>query len=142
MAANKTTFTAASVSDYLEARGNEQQVADGKQLIRMLRRLTGHPPRMWGPSIVGFGVWRYQYASGHRGEAPLAGFAIRGRDMVIYVMPETDEEQALLRTLGRHRMGKSCLYFKQLADLDPTSLEQLIASSVARLRQRDNAGER
>jgi hypothetical protein len=136
MAENKTRFTEASVEDYLAMRGSEQQRADCRKLIALLKKATRQPPRMWGPSIVGFGSYRYTYDSGRTGEAPLAGFAIRGRELVIYLMPEQDEQKALLSRLGPHRMGKSCLYFKRLADLDRSVLQKLIASSIADVRRR------
>ena len=136
MTDTKTKFTDASVEEYIAARGNDQQRADCGELIALLRELTGKPPRMWGPSIVGFGSYRYTYESGHRGEAPLASFAIRGRDLVIYVVPEQDEEKALLAKLGPHRMKKSCLHFKQLSDLDRSVLRKLIAGSIAKLKRR------
>lgn len=132
----KTKFTGASVDDYLADRGNEQQQADCRALIALYRQLTGKPPKMWGPSIVGFGSYRYTYESGHSGEAPLGGFAIRGRDLVVYVMPEDEEQKALLSKLGPHRMGKSCLYFRRLADLDSAVLRELVAGSIAKLKQR------
>lgn len=135
MARTKTKFTGASVEDYLAARGNEQQRADCRELIALFRQLTGHAPRMWGPSIVGFGSYRYTYESGHGGEAPLTGFAIRGRELVIYVIPEQPAEQDLLSKLGPHRMGKSCLYFKRLADLDVSVLRKLVGGSIAKLKQ-------
>ena len=131
MAENKTKPTDASVEDYIAVRGSEQQRADCRELIALLRRATRRPPRMWGPSIVGFGSYRYTYESGRTGEAPLAGFAIRGRELVIYMAPEQDEQKSLLSRLGPHRMGKSCLYFKRLADLDRSVLEQLVAGSMA-----------
>ena len=136
MAENKTRFTGASVEGYIASRANERQRADCHELIALLRKVTGQPPRMWGPSIVGFGTYRYTYESGHSGEAPLAGFAIRGRDLVVYVDAEGDAQQARLARLGRHRMGKVCLYFKQLADLDRAVLEQVVAASVAEVRRR------
>ncbi len=135
MAENKTKFTDASVEDYLAARGSEQQRADCQELIVLLRKVTGQPPRMWGPSIVGFGSFQYTYANGHSGEAPLAGFAIRGRDLVIYVLGEQEAQKALLSRLGPHRMGKSCLYFKRLADLDRSVLEKVVAGSIAEARR-------
>lgn len=137
MAENKTRPTDASVEDYIASRANEQQGADCRTLIALLRKITGQPPTMWGPSIVGFGVYRYTYESARSGEAPLAGFAIRGRGLVLYLMAESDEQKSLLSRLGKHKMGKSCLYFKQLADLDPLVLEQLVAGSVADARRRD-----
>jgi len=136
MAENKTKFTDASVEAYIAARGSEQQRADCRELIALLEAATQQPPRMWGPSIVGFGSYRYTYESGHTGEAPLAGFAIRGRELVIYLVPRQDEQKSLLSRLGPHRMGKSCLYFKRLADLDTSTLEKLVASSVAEVRRR------
>lgn len=134
MADNKTTFTDASVEDYIAARGSEQQRADCRDLMALFKEATQQPPKMWGPSIVGFGSYRYTYESGHAGEAPLAGFAIRGRELVIY-LAEQDERNALLSKLGPHKMGKSCLYFKRLADLDRSVLEKLVANSVAEVRR-------
>ena len=131
MAENKTRFTDASVEDYIAARGSEQQRADCRELIALLQKTTKQPPRMWGPSIVGFGSYRYTYESGHKGEAPLTGFAIRGRELVVYVMAEQDEQKSLLSRLGPHKMGKSCLYFKRLADLDRSVLQKLVAASIA-----------
>jgi hypothetical protein len=136
MAENKTKPTDASVQDYIAVRGSEQQRADCGELVALLEKVTQQPPRMWGPSIVGFGSYRYTYESGHTGEAPLAGFAIRGRELVIYVDAERDEQRSLLSRLGPHRMGKSCLYFKRLADLDRPVLEKLVAGSVAEARRR------
>jgi len=136
MAENKTKFTDASVDDYLARRGSDQQRADSRELIALLKKATHQPPRMWGPSIVGFGSYRYTYESGRSGEAPLAGFAIRGREMVLYLVPHQDEQKALLSQLGPHQMGKSCLYFKRLADLDRSVLQKLITSSIAEVRQR------
>lgn len=136
MAKPKTTFTGASVDDYLAARGSELQQADCRALIALLEKITRHPPKMWGPSIVGFDVYRYVYDSGHSGEAPVAGFAIRGRELVLYVTVEADAQQALLAKLGPHKMGKSCLYFKRLADLDLAVLEKLLAGSVAEVKCR------
>lgn len=139
MAENKTRPTGASVEDYIAARGSEQQRADCRELIALLRKATRQPPRMWGPSIVGFGSYRYTYESGRTGESPLAGFAIRGRELVIYLVPNRDEQKALLSRLGPHKMGKSCLYFRRLADLDRPVLEQLIAVSIADVKRRYGA---
>jgi hypothetical protein len=136
MAGNKTKPTTASVADYIASRANAQQQADCRELIALLKRVTRHTPRMWGPSIVGFGSYRYTYDSGRTGEAPLAGFAIRGRELVVYVMAEGQEQRSLLSRLGKYTMGKSCLYFKQLADLDTSVLEKLVVGSVAEVRRR------
>jgi hypothetical protein len=136
MAENKTRPTDASVEDYIAVRGSEQQRADCRELIALLEEATRQPPTMWGPSIVGFGSYRYTYASGHSGEAPLTGFAIRGRELVIYLVAEQDEQKSLLSRLGPHHMGKSCLYFKRLADLDRSVLQKLVGDSVAEVRRR------
>lgn len=136
MAENKTKSTDASVEDYIASRASEQQRADCQQLMALLRRVTKQHPKMWGPSIVGYGSYQYAYESGRTGEAPLAGFAIRGRELVVYLVAEGDEQKSLLSQLGRHKMGKACLYFKQLADLDGSVLERLVTDSVAEVRRR------
>ena len=136
MPENKTKPTKASVEAYIASRANDQQRADCKALIALLNKLTGKPPYMWGPSIVGFGSYSYTYESGHSGEAPLTGFAIRGRDLVVYLMAEDARQKALLAKVGKHKMGKSCFYFKQLADLDKSILEQLVTSSIANVKKR------
>ena len=136
MAENKTQPTGASVKDYLAARGSDQQRADCRELMALLEKVTQQSPKMWGPSIVGYGSYRYTYETGRTGEAPLAGFAIRGRELVVYLMTEGSQQKALLSKLGKHRVGKSCLYFRQLADLDKAVLEQVIAGSVADMMRR------
>lgn len=136
MAENKTKPTDASVEEYIASRASEPQRADCKELMTLLKRVTRQEPRMWGPSIVGYGSYRYTYESGRTGEAPLAGFAIRGRELVIYLVAEGDNQRALLSRLGNHKMGKACLYFKSLSDLDRSVLEQLVVNSVAEVEQR------
>ena len=136
MAENKTKPTDASVKDYIASRASEQQRADCQALMVLLKKVTGQPARMWGPSIVGYGSYRYTYASGRTGEAPLAGFAIRGRELVVYLLAEREEQRSLLSKLGKHKMGKGCLYFKQLADLDRSTLEKLVVGSIAEARRR------
>ena len=136
MAENKTKPTGASVEDYIASRANAQQRADCRELMVLLKKVTRQSPRMWGPSIVGFGSYRYTYESGRTGESPLAGFAIRGRELVVYLSAEGAEQKALLSRLGEHRMTKVCLYFKQLADLDKSVLEKLVVGSIAEARRR------
>jgi len=136
MAENKTKPNDASVEDYIASRASAQQRTDCRELMAVLKRITREPPKMWGPSIVGYGSYRYTYESGRTGEAPLAGFAIRGRELVVYLLAEGDKQKVLLARLGKHKMTKSCLYFKQLADLDKSVLEQLVARSVAEAKRR------
>jgi len=135
MAENKTKATDDSIDAYIASRANDQQAADCRTLMALFSKLTDESPKMWGPSIVGYGSYRYTYESGRTGEAPLTGFAIRGRELVVYLDCEESTEVVLL-PLGKHKMGKSCLYFKKLADLDIAVLEQLITNSIAQIKQR------
>ncbi len=136
MTTNKTKPTGASVKDYIAARANEQQRADVRELMALLKSITRQPPKMWGPSMVGYGSQRYTYESGRTGEVPLACFAIRGRDLVVYVYAESEKQKSLLARLGKHSMGKSCLYFRKLVDLDKSVLEQIVVGSIAEFRER------
>jgi len=135
MAQNKTNATDASVDAYLASRASDAQLADCRALMALFEKLTKQTPRMWGPSIVGYGSYRYTYESGRSGEAPLAGFAIRGRELVVY-LDCGEGDRPLLARLGKHKMGKSCLYFRQLADVDLAVLEELVINSVASVRQK------
>lgn len=136
MAENKTKPTDTSVEDYLASRASAQQYTDCRELMALLKKVTRQSPRMWGPSIVGYGAYLYTYESGRTGEAPLAGFAIRGRELVVYLAAEGEQQRSLLPKLGKHKMGKACLYFKQLADLDRSVLKKLVIGSIAEVRQR------
>jgi hypothetical protein len=136
MAEPKTRATDASVDDYIASRANAKQKADCTTLMAMLKRITNEKPTMWGPSIVGYGTYKYTYESGRSGEMCRTGFAIRGRDLVVYLLAEGQEQQALLARLGKHKMGKSCLYLERLADIDMKVLEQLVIESLAQLKTR------
>jgi len=136
MAETKTRPTRASVDAYLASIASPEQLKDCKAVMAICKRVTRQPPRMWGPSIVGFGSYTYRYESGHSGEAALVGFAVRGRDLVVYIAADTPTQVELLSRLGKHSMGKVCLYFRRLADLDLEVLEALIAGSVAGIKRR------
>jgi hypothetical protein len=136
MAETKTKPTGASVAGYLASRASPEQLADCKVIMAMCKRVTKERPRMWGPSIVGYGSYSYTYESGHSGESAIAGFAIRGRDLVIYIIPDTPAQAKRLAKLGKHKIGKSCLYIRRLADVDVKVLEALISGSVAEGRRR------
>lgn len=136
MAENKTKPTGASVADYIASRASTQQQSDCRELMALLGKITGQPAKMWGPSIVGYGSYEYTYESGRTGESPVAAFAIRGRDLVVYVYAESDKQKSLLSKLGKHKMGKSCLYFRQLADLDTSVLEKLVIGSMVEAKRR------
>ena len=136
MTENKTKPTAASVDSYIASRASEQQRIDCKELMALFEKVTKQQPRMWGPSIVGYGSLKYRYESGRTGEMPLAGFAIRGRELVVYLSVEGEKQKSLLSKVGKHKMGKTCLYFKRLADLDKSVLEKLVVGSISEARER------
>jgi Domain of unknown function (DU1801) len=136
MAEAKTKPTSASAESYLAAKASPEQLADCKALMVLLKRVTKQAPKMWGPSIVGYGRYTYKYESGRTGESCLTGFAVRGKDLVVYLVAESSEQQVLLAKLGKHKMGKACLYFKRLADLDTKILETLVSESVAETKSR------
>ena len=106
MAETKTKPTGASVDAYLASRASPEQLADCKAIMAMCKRVTKQQPKMWGPSIVGYGSYTYRYESGHSGDACLAGFAVRGKELVVYLIAENPEQVELLAKLGRHKMGK------------------------------------
>jgi uncharacterized protein DUF1801 len=136
MAQPKTKPTGASVEAYLASRASPEQLVDCKAIMAICKRVTKQRPKMWGPSMVGYGSYTYTYASGHSGDAFLTGFAVRGRELVVYLIAESPEQVALLAKLGRHKMTRSCLYIKRLADVDVEVLEALIAGSIAENRHR------
>ncbi len=136
MAESKTKPTDASIEEYIASRANEQQREDCEELIALFQKMTKEQPKMWGPSIVGFGICRYTYESGRTGEMPVAGFAIRGRELVLYLDCSGEKQEALLAKLGKHKMSKSCLYFKQLSDLDMTVFKQLVKDSIVSTKKR------
>ncbi len=136
MAETKTKPTSASVEEHLAAKASSEQLADCTALMALLKKVTKQSPKMWGPSIVGYGSYRYKYESGRAGESCLTGFAVRGKELVVYLVAESKEQQALLAKLGKHKMGKACLYFKRLADLDARVLEMLVSESVAETKRR------
>jgi hypothetical protein len=136
MAENKTRRTGDSVAAHIASRASPEQKTDVRKLMAMMRKLTGKPPRMWGPSIVGYDSHEYSTAGGRTGQMPRAAFAIRGRDLVVYIMGDPEKQKVLLAKLGKHSMGKSCLYFRRLADIDPAILEKLVAGSIAESKRR------
>ena len=130
----KTKATSASVDDYIASRADELQYDDCQALMALFKKLTKQKPKMWGPSIVGYGS--YRYSDKHSGEMPVAAFAIRGRDLVVYLMPGGRKQKSLLSRLGKHKMGVSCLYFRRLSDLDRSVLEQLVVESMSEAKRR------
>jgi hypothetical protein len=136
MAVPKTKPTKISAESHIAAIANEEQRNDAQALVALMRRVTKQEPRMWGPSIVGFGSYHYKYASGHEGDSALAGFAARGRELVVYIAPGFEGRDVLLAKLGAHKTGKVCVYIKRLANVDLKVLEKLVARSVADTKSR------
>jgi Domain of unknown function (DU1801) len=136
MAEAKTKPTSVNVEDHLSSKASADQLLDCMALMVLFKKLTQQPPKMWGSSIVGYGSYRYKYESGRTGEMCLTGFAVRGKELVVYLVAESPKQQELLAKLGKHKMGKSCLYFKRLADLDMKVLELLISESVSETKRR------
>ena len=136
MADNKTKPTDASVRAYLDAIPDAARRQDCETIVAMMSRVTGAPPVLWGDSIVGFDSYHYKYASGREGDAPLAGFSSRKGDISIYLSCELPPTDALRERLGRHKMGKACLYVRRLDDVDQDVLEQMVADAAAATRER------
>jgi hypothetical protein len=134
MAENRTQVTDVDPSDFIATVENATRRADAEVMLELMTRVTGLEPKMWGPSIVGFGRYRYRYDSGREGEFMLTGFSPRKANLVIYTMPGYDEMDGQLAELGKHRLGKSCLYINRLADVDLEVLEQIVADGVATMR--------
>ena len=136
MSKMKTTPTQASVDAFIEAVDDEQKRADSRAIAAMMSAATGAPAQMWGTSIVGFGRYHYRYASGREGDFMIAGFSPRKRALTLYIMAGFSEYEALLAQLGKHTIGKSCLYIKRLADVDQAVLREIVERSVQYIREK------
>jgi hypothetical protein len=132
----KTKPTEVSAESHIAAIANEEQRNDAQALVAIMRRVTKQEPRMWGPSIVGFGSYHYKYASGHEGDSALAAFAMRGSELVVYIAPAFEGRDVLLAKLGKHKTGKVCVYIRRLAHVDLTVLETLVARSIVETKHR------
>src|SRR5262245_106659 len=136
LAENKTKATEASVESYFSAIEDETRRKDCEALAELMTKATKQQPKMWGTSIVGFGSYHYKYESGREGDSCLTGFASRKGDISIYLMAGFPGQEELLPKLGKHKMGKGCLYVRKLSEIDLNVLEQLIVGCVAeRLRR-------
>jgi hypothetical protein len=124
------------VAAFIDALTDQTSRADAKALVKLMQSATGEKPKMWGPSIIGFGSYHYTYESGREGDAPLIGFSPRKAATVLYGATGCGDSEALLTKLGKHTTGKGCLYIKKLADVDPKVLEDMVVKSVAAKRAR------
>ncbi|MCQ3938025.1 MAG: DUF1801 domain-containing protein [Chloroflexi bacterium] len=139
MAELKTKKTEASVEDFLNAIQDEQTRADCFEIAKMMRQAAKAEPKMWGSSIVGFGEYRYKYATGRENDWMMVGFSPRKQNITLYIMGGFDRHEKLLAKLGKFSTGKSCLYIKKLADVDKKVLKEMIVESVKVMKMSSKA---
>ena len=131
---NKTAETAVNVIDFIDSFvEDEQKKNDSLLLIKLMSEWSGFEPKMWGPSIIGFGSYNYKYASGHEGDAPMLGFSPRKAAFSLYVYSPTEENKHLLDGLGKFKISKACIYIKKLTDINISILEKICRDSIAYL---------
>lgn len=131
MAKNKTQETEQNVGEFIESFANtEQKKQDSFELIKLMKEVTGFEPKMWGPSIIGFGSYNYKYASGHEGVAPLVGFSPRKAEISLYVYTGAEEHLHLLENLGKFRKGKACIYIKKITDINQDELKNIMTETI------------
>ena len=136
MADTKTKETKVSVAEFIGNVADPQRRADAEELAGIMERLSGEPPKMWGPSIVGFGSYTYKYESGHGGTMARVSFSPRAKELVLYLVDGYASRGDQLARLGKHCTGKSCLYIKKLADVDQGVLEEMIAASLSHMDEK------
>ena len=137
MTKNKTTETNADVADFINAFADtDQKRKDSFELLKLMQNTTGYEPKMWGPSIIGFGSYHYKYESGHEGDAPLVGFSPRKAAILLYVYSGLKEHEFLLKDLGNFKMGKACIYVRTLSNIDQQKLTLLIKETIKFLQSR------
>jgi hypothetical protein len=137
MPENKTKPSQLSVAAFIGALPDPIKRADAKALVKLMQSAASEKPKIWGPSIIGFGSYHYRYESGREGDMPLIGFSPRKAATVLYNLLGSSDSAALLAKLGKHTTGKGCLYIKMLSDVDQQVLQALAAKSVARTRARN-----
>ena len=137
MAKQKTLPTEADVIHFIESFANsEQKKKDSFELLKLIKETTGFEPKMWGPSIIGFGSYHYKYASGHEGDAPIIGFSPRKTALSLYVYSPCSQNDELLKDLGKFKMGKACIYAKKLDDINSEVLKKLIKTTKAFIQEK------
>lgn len=136
MAENKTKPTPQSVADFIAGVENPKRRADAEVLDAMFQRVTGWQPRMWGPTMVGYGQYHYTYDSGRSGDCLATGFSPRKANLVLYIMPGYTDFGHILARLGKHKLGKACLYINKLADVDMAVVEEIVRAGLDDLATR------
>jgi hypothetical protein len=135
MSENKTRPTDKSVIDFLNNVDNKTRREDSFTLLEMMEKITGEDAVLWGSNIIGFGSYHYKYESGREGDMPLIGFSPRKQSLTLYIMPGFDDYEDMLTKLGKHRIGKSCLYVNKLSDVDDDVLRSLIKHSYEHMKE-------
>ena len=135
----KTKITNVSVSAFLNAVEDVQKRKDSKEVLKMMKRITGKSAKMWGGNIVGFGTYQYESASGRSGEWPITGFSPRKTSLTLYIMAGFKHYPELMEKLGKYKTGKSCLYIKKLDDVNREALEELVRESVNNMNKKYNS---
>ncbi len=125
----------ASVAGFLNSVADEQKRKDSFEIVKIMKQIAKEEPKMWGPSIVGFGSYHYKYESGREGDSPMIGFSPRKQNITLYIMPGFEDYQGQLNRLGKYFTGKSCLYIKRLSDIDVDVLKELISDSLKAIRR-------
>ena len=134
MAKNKTAETQNSVIDFINAVDSEAKRNDAFELVKIMKAITGFEPKMWGPSIIGFGTYHYKYATGHEGDAPLAAFSPRKAATTVYFYLPEEKREELFSNLGKYKVSKACIYIKKLSDIDVEILKYIISLSIEEVK--------
>lgn len=131
MARTKTTYTGQDVKDFVNSFvDTDQKKADSFRLIELMQKWSDSEPKMWGPSIIGFGNYHYKYASGHEGDAPVLAFSPRKAALTLYIYSDTERSKELITDLGKFKMSKACIYVKKLSDINTDILRELCLESI------------
>lgn len=136
MTENKTKATSADPKGFIDSVEHDVRRSDAETLLQVFGEVTGLEPRMWGPSIIGFGRYHYKYESGREGEFLMTGFSPRKADQVVYIMPGYTDHSAILDRIGKYKIGKSCLYINKLADVDMGVLKELIRAGFDDMKEK------
>ncbi len=140
---NKTAETEVNIAEFIESFvEKDEKKADSYRLIELMQKWSGFPPKMWGPSIIGFGTYHYKYASGHEGDAPMLGFSPRKAAFSLYVYTQNGQSESLLPELGKYKISKACIYVKKLSDIDIAVLEKICRDTMAYLNEHHTCGDK
>lgn len=135
MSSNKTQITDQTPADFIAALDHDRRRRDAEVLLDLFAKVTGFSPKMWGPSIIGYGRYHYTYKSGREGDFLATGFSPRKSNLSVYIMPGYQDYSEILGRLGKHKTGKSCLYINKLADIDMDVLAELIRTGLRDLNE-------